>query len=386
MNVPYERKEKDKKEVIEYYSDDVHETVFKKIIQRAYLNFRLFCNTFESHFIGDSTDDKIANLRTKLENFYTKYLLTMNLQNADLLDAIQCLQYKPVPHTSFFRIVNFINMLTSIKTLKIKKCIFLFNQEIVYSSINPLDLFSINEYLTEYLFPKYFHLRNNQSYDIDQKVGGFITENENESLENAPKIYLYCDGEFETYRLTVYNIMDVSLVMLVEDSEDSLNDEFVNEIRHSISQQIAMISKEISDNFQFYQHTVTTRGEDNMQEKYIYFNQKNFRFHACFSDSNENPLSNRDGRRKVQLSTSIMNLLCDLYSQDCYEDRHTEMIRTEQESIVKTYNDHWIIKRCYNYRSFYLILHKNSTLIDIADESNRLLDLVVKNVLITNQQ
>lgn len=366
----------------------MHETVFQKVIQRAYLNFRLFCNTFECHLVGDSLDAKTENLRAKLDNFYMKYLLIISLHNADILDAIQCLQYKAVPHATFFRIVNFINMLTSIKNLRIKKCIFLFNQEVVYSSINPMDLFIINEYMTEYLFPKFFQLRNNQSYDIDQNAGCFVTdENERESLANAPKIYLYGNGrrggEFETYRMAIYNIMDVSLVMLVEDVEDALGDEFSNEIKSSIGAQIGMISKEISDNFQHFKHTVTK--DDGMQEKYIFFNHRNYRFHAClFSDDNENTLSNRDGKGHNNLSTPIMNLLCDLYAQE--EDDNVSMINTERESIIKTYTDHWIVRRYYNYRSFYLILHKNSTLIDIAEDSQRLLDQIVKNVYITNLQ
>lgn len=388
MNNPFERKEKDKKEYIEYYSDDVHETVYKKIVQRAYLNFRLFCNTFESHLTGDTLDAKIDNLRTKLENFYTKYLVTLNLQNADLLDGIQCLQYKAVPHTTFFRIVNFINMLTSMNTLRIKKCIFLFNQEVVYSAINPIDLFLLNEYMTEYLFPKYFQLRNNQSYDIDQNVGGFVTENEVECFANAPKIYLYGEGdkrEYEQYRMAIYNIMDVSLVMLVEDVDGAFNDEFVNEIKHSIGPQIGLISKEISDSFHHFQQTVTTRGDEGMQEMYIYFNHRNYRFHACFGENNENPLSNRDGRRNIQISTSVMNLLCDLYAQEVDED-NTAMINTERETIIKTYHDQWIVRRFYGNRSFYLIIHKSSTtLIDIAEESSRLLDQIVKNVYISNQ-
>jgi hypothetical protein len=148
------------------------------------------------------------------------------LCNADILDAIQSLQYKAVAHLTFFRIINFINMLISIKNLRIKKCIFLFNQEVVYSSVNPLELFMINEYMTESLFPKYFQLRNNQTYDIDRSVGGFVTEHENETLQNtAPRIYLYGDtnrnGECEAFRLAIYNIMDVSLVMLVEGNSDN---------------------------------------------------------------------------------------------------------------------------------------------------------------------
>lgn len=222
LNVPFERREKDKKEYIEYFADDVQESVFKKILHRSYLNFRLFCNTFEHNLKGEETHDiKVENLRSKLNNFYTKYLLSINLKNADILDAIQCLQYKPVAHVTFFRIVNFINMLTSIKNLKIRKCVFLYNQEIVYSSINPMDLFIINEYMTESLFPKYFQHRTNQGgYDIDtdRSVGKFVTEHDDESLQNAPKIFLFNDGgtaRDETFRMAIYNIMDVTLLMLV---------------------------------------------------------------------------------------------------------------------------------------------------------------------------
>lgn len=215
MNVPFERKEKDKKEYIEYYSDDAHEAVFKKVIKRAYLHFRLFCNTFESNLIGDDVDEKIQSLRMKLDNFYTKYLLTLNVQYADIVDSIECLQYKPVTHLVFFRIVNFINMVTSMKNLKIKKCIFLYNQEVVYSSVDPMDLYILMEYLNDSMFPKFLQRRNNQTFDIDRSSGCFVTELD---AESAPRIHLR-DGnqtDKEVYRLIIYTILDVSLVMLVE--------------------------------------------------------------------------------------------------------------------------------------------------------------------------
>lgn len=219
MNVPFERKEKDKKEYIEYYYDDVHEAVFKKIIQRAYQHFRLFYSTFETNMTGDSLEEKLQSLRSRLDNFYTKYLLTLNLHNADIIDAIECLQYKPVTHLAFFRIVNFINMVTSIKNLKIKKCVFLYNQEVVYSSVNPVDLYTINEYLTDSLFPKFLQRRNNQNFDIDRSSGCFVTELGDETVLAAPRIFLQKDGsrgELEVYRLVIYTILDVSLVMLIE--------------------------------------------------------------------------------------------------------------------------------------------------------------------------
>lgn len=220
LNVPFERKEKDKKEHFEYYCDDVHEAVYKKVIQRAYRHFRLFCNSFESNMTGESIDDKLQSIREKLDNFYTKYLLTMNLQTADICDSIECVQYKPITHLIFFRIANFVNMMTSIKTLHIKKCMFLFNnQEVVYSSLNPSDLYVLNEFLNESLFPKFLQRRSNQTFDTDRSAGCFIMEHENDTIQNSPKIYLRRDGtknEFDVYRLIIYSVLDVSLAMLIE--------------------------------------------------------------------------------------------------------------------------------------------------------------------------
>lgn len=169
--------------------------------------------------VGEKVEEKVQSLRSKLESFYTKYLLTVNLHNADIIDAIECLQYKPVTHLTFFRIANFLNVVTSMKNLKIKKCIFLYNQEVVFSSVHPMDLYVVNEYLNDSLFPKFLQHRNNLSFDNDRSAGYFATELEDESIQNAPKMFLQHDearGELKPYRLVIYTVLDVSLVMFIE--------------------------------------------------------------------------------------------------------------------------------------------------------------------------
>lgn len=165
--------------------------------------------------IGEKTEDKLMSLRARLDTFYTKYLLTVNLHNADIIDCIESIQYKPVTHIIFFTIVNFLNLVTSMKSLKIKKTIFLYNDEVVYSSIGPKELFIVNEYLTDSLFPKFHQLRNSPSVITDRSVGCFMTELE---AEVAPIVYLPDDKNksSKAYRLVVYTILEVSLVMFVE--------------------------------------------------------------------------------------------------------------------------------------------------------------------------
>lgn len=82
-----------------------------------------------------------------------------------------------------------------------------------------------------------------------------------------------------------------------------------------------------------------------------------------------------------------MNLLCDIYAKEESEDRNKgSLIGTEKETIIKTFNDFWLCCKSYNNRSLYLIIHKSSTLIDIAEEAQQLLSELVKNVYFTNQQ
>lgn len=81
-----------------------------------------------------------------------------------------------------------------------------------------------------------------------------------------------------------------------------------------------------------------------------------------------------------------MNLLCDIYSKEEEERNKGTLICTEEETIFKTFNDFWVCCKSYNNRCLYLIIHKSSTLIDIAEEAQRMLADIVKNVYFTNQQ
>lgn len=169
------------------------------------------------------------------------------------------------------------------------------------------------------------------------------------------------------------------------DDKGVLGDEFSNEIKYSIGPQLSLISKEISANsLHFQQQNATTKPEETVNEKYIYFNHKNSRFHACLYD-NDGTMSHREGR-KTELSSSVMNLLCDLYAKDGDIENSGALVTSEKETIIKTYNDYWLVNRTFNNRSLYLILHKSSTLIDIAEESQKLISEIVKNVYFSNQQ
>lgn len=96
-------------------------------------------------------------------------------------------------------------------------------------------------------------------------------------------------------------------------------------------------------------------------------------------------MRHREGR-KTELSSSVMNLLYDLHAKEEENGDNGALVTSEKEMIIKTFNDYWLVNRTFNSRSLYLILHKSSTLIDIAEESQKLISEIVKNVYFSNQQ
>lgn len=168
----------------------------------------------------------------------------------------------------------------------------------------------------------------------------------------------------------------------VSDNLEVLNDEFSSEIKYSIAPQLSLISKEISDSCLQFSKNPPAEGP---AEKYIFFNHKTNIFHACFYEP-DSVVSHREGRKK-QIASSVMNLLCDIYAKEESEEKNEgTLIGTEKETIIKTFNDYWLCCKSYNNRSLYLILHKSSTLIDIAEEAQKMLSEIVSSVYFSNQQ
>jgi hypothetical protein len=150
-----------------------------------------------------------------------------------------------------------------------------------------------------------------------------------------------------------------------------------------VGPQLASITKDIEDSMKQVQQMNSTSSDKNSmdpqsQQKYLYFNDLNRRFYATFY--NDLSLNNNRQVRSSTIPAEIMNLLVDLYDKDSKVESTNSIIDTDKESIMKTYADFWIVKRTSNSRHLYLIMNKNSTLIDISEESKKIMDNIIKNV------
>ena len=110
---------------------------------------------------------------------------------------------------------------------------------------------------------------------------------------------------------------------------------------------------------------------------YLYYNKMNQRSHSTFY------INKNFDKKMTSIPLQVMSLISDMYEPDVHDN---EAKNSDKETIFKTYKDFWILKREHNLRSLYLIINKNSTLIDISTESEHLMSGIVKNVYFNNQQ
>lgn len=74
-----------------------------------------------------------------------------------------------------------------------------------------------------------------------------------------------------------------------------------------------------------------------------------------------------------------MNLLADLFNDE--DDASGDPVA--EETIVKTLNDYWIVRRSSNWRHFFVVVNKSSTLLSVTEEAITIFDEYAKNVFFT---
>lgn len=107
--------------------------------------------------------------------------------------------------------------------------------------------------------------------------------------------------------------------------------------------------------------------ESTQSTKYLFFNELNFQHNGTVH------INQKLYKKKRSIPRDIMNLLNDLYMQDANASNSCEI-------IVKTLSDYWIVKRSTNWRHSFVIFNKNATLLDIAEEANKIFDTHLNDV------
>uniref|UniRef100_A0A1B0CL26 Putative myrosinase n=1 Tax=Lutzomyia longipalpis TaxID=7200 RepID=A0A1B0CL26_LUTLO len=394
VNVPFLVKTKDGVEYNEYRGDDVHDTIYGALLEQSYSMFRLFVGTFREHMMGDSTEERAQSLSQKLQQFFSKYILTLKIGNCDIVDVTRTVQYLPLNQTLFLRIHNFISMIESTFEY-VKRCIFLYNEQIVWSGVNPKELYCIYEYLSGTIFPKMLQsdLQGgsiSRSFTQNQR-GNFLTGGNGQDAVKPPRVFLFQSDEttkkssqsgmylYDTegalsdnsgYHLVIYRAFGAIICLFVNDST-ALTEDLYGELQSFIGPQLTTISSEVSENYA-KDTFITNDFPEGFSPKFLYFNEFSLQHDTTFYTDG------RSVHKNANMSRDIMNVIADLY-----EERNAGS--SSEETVVKMCNDFWITHKKSNSRHFIAIVNKNATLLEIAEETTKMCEQHIKNVFFDKQ-
>ncbi|GAB0096920.1 CCZ1 [Sergentomyia squamirostris] len=387
INVPYVVKTKENVEYNEYRGEDVHDAIYEALLEQSYNMFRLFVGTFADNSVCGDT----ANLSQKLLTFFSKYVLTLRIANSDVMDITKTIQYLPLNQALFLRVHNFINMIESTFEV-VKRCIFLYNEQLVWSGLNPRDLYCVYEYLGGTVFPKMLHsdLQGgsvSRNYMLSQR-GNYLTGGSGQDAikpprvflystdktpKNSPKMYFYDSEGVSTsksgYHLVIYRAFGAIICLFIHD-KTALTEDLYGELQAFIGPQLTTISSEISE-FSARNSAKILDSTEGTSPKFLFFNDFSLQHDTTFYS---------DGvvHKNSSISRDIMNVIADLYGE-----RSGSIV--SEETIVKMCNDLWITHKKSNSRHFIAIVNKNATLLEIAEETGKLCDQHIKNVFFDKQ-
>lgn len=311
----------------------------------------------------------------------------MRLENCDTIDVVRSVQYLPLNKLQFLRVHNFIQYIESSYS-EIESCIFIHNDQLVWSEVNPSDLHSIYGYLLNVLSPA--DSESNLTVHSKHVTGGsFLVGLDGEECVPAPVVYIFNKEQNKKYRLIAYSSqqsivccllngklffffflhLHINCYLLSRSDEANLTLEFLEELRGDIGPQLTSISTDLSD-INNKETGKTSKSSSDLDEhviKYLFLNELNCN-HTGTVHINPKLL-----HKETKLPTEVLNLLTDLYLQNAGTTNSCEV-------IVKTLNDYWIVKRTNNWRHSFLIFNKSSTLLEISDEANKLFDQTLNDV------
>ncbi|XP_055607703.1 vacuolar fusion protein CCZ1 homolog isoform X2 [Uranotaenia lowii] len=355
LSVPFERKTRDSGDYNEYHGDEIHDTIYQAVLKQSYQMFRLFHGTFESNLKPGDDLDAVANLIGILEQFYGKYINNLKLRDCDILDALGSVQYLPLNQLLFLRVQNFINMIEA--TFEpIKHCIFLYDDHVIWSGVSPKNLYTIYEYLNSPMIRP-----------------------ESNDHEHSRKLYIEEKGLHKVYSFMVCKkVHNITLCLLLEEVENE--PALYHELNAVVNPQLTSISSDITQHLAQQPSSETTmnsKDDSSSNPKFLYFNELNHHFRGTVRLGVQKRKNNSGSSGNIP--TDVMNLIVDLLD-DGSQQQLGDKSEAPMETILKTHDDFWIVKRSSNSRHVFIVLNKSSTLIDVSEETKRILDQNMKSV------
>ncbi|XP_043281502.1 vacuolar fusion protein CCZ1 homolog isoform X2 [Venturia canescens] len=371
VGVPYLWKVKDGNEYMEYQNDEVSSSVCQAILKQAYARFRLFMGSFRT-ILEDPSCGSVTLLQHKLDYFYSEYLLSLKLNNGDILDIFQGLQFLPLDKVTFLRVQCFMNLVEATFP-QIKYTAFLYNDQLVWSGLEPEDTQVVYNYLVGTLLPAHLEKelhggsmpRNSPSPFTSSHYGKFVTGtssiNESIGITKSPKVFInYPNNPISLY-LVVYSALSATVCLFI-DSKTSLLIDFLKSLDAFLGPRLTTLVSSVAE--QCSKHVVDLTEST---PKYLYFNKLNLAYKSTIHPDNRR-CSN------VLTTPEVLRIITDI-------NNDTNRMKEAAEIVIKTMSDYWVVGKLSNLREFFVVIQqKNANIIDIEDQVKRLCEKQLKSI------
>lgn len=364
LNVPNQQKTRDGQLFTEYYADEIQDHVYQSLLLKCYRMFTLMNGTMQN-FVSIKKDGATL-LKKSLSNFFDSYLISFKSSDADLLDIFQGIHFLPLERYSFLKILCFINQIEE-KFSYIKYSIFLYNDQLVWSGLEPEDMQVLYQHLSLCLIPSFIDSELKGGVYSPSRIspmgsgvhfGRFMTGPKNaedvSGLSSTPKIFL--NSGKTCCHLIAYRALNATYCLLLDDGT-ALDLELFKNLDAEIGPQLSSLASEIGE--QYSKTMAHMNNEQPTKFMYMYFNHMNLAEKTTMhSDMKKNGHS--------LIPSDIMKLFADIYSD-------LSKMKDFGEIIGKTLSDCWIVGKMCDERELYVVLQqKNANIVDVNDELKKL--------------
>ncbi|XP_061394327.1 vacuolar fusion protein CCZ1 homolog [Musca vetustissima] len=363
LNVPKEMLTKDGVDYAEYHPYELHDDVYRRVLIMAYERFRMQEGTFQM-LLDENPDNGREILVDKLEEFFDKYISSLKLPAEDIFEFIRSLQYLPLDKVLFLRVHNFIESLKS-SYPTIKDSLFLYKNTVVTCGrFHSTQLYTLYRFVQEHL-------------KTPITANGELTTTR-DTKHTVHKIYIHSNKDgIKPYRMVIYPSTNVSLCLFFEQQCNEITQQYLEDIGNVLSTQLYILSRDIEDYLDKQVNMTTTTskatasstGDSDYGTKYLFINDRSLQMITNLGED--------DSQRKTKLSQNILNVMADIFSLtgDNHDNSkvHDMAIPNQEEIMVKSTDDFWVVKRHGNWRQrFVIVFSTKPTLLDMTKEAERI--------------
>ena len=337
VNIPFTRKVggKETKEgpaesLLEFRPEDVNDSVLLSVLDRAHNMFSLFQGGLQSLLLAANGDKSVV--REQVDHFYTRYLASLRLEQASLLELWGGVQYLPLQSGPFLRVQTLVTRAQE-EFPTIQSSLFLQQGQMVWSGLSPSHTRLLVHYLTTSLLPSLPTLPNLSPTSPHQGrflVGGDIST-------PLPRVHVTDAPLF----LVVFHAINSTVCLLLSSLPST---SFYSSLSNYLGPPLSDLSADLT-------HLWATGGAETGsadQVRFIYFNQANYAVKSTVESGNEN----------------LVHLAAELSA---------DLGPSGGEVTAKLHTDQWVVVRVAGVRTVVVVLQaRNLNLMEVAEEVGRL--------------